>query len=66
MHKEPHQNSDPEKAFVWHVNKASDIIIKGVDATVIATGFGDLFFFPSKFIPGQSPKFPRQMEWFIV
>lgn len=48
-------------------NKASDTLVKDVGATNISTGAGNLlgFFPPSKFIPGQSPKTPRQMEWFI-
>lgn len=69
MHTEPHQNSDLEVILSGTlVNKASDSLVKDVSATNISTGFGNLlgfFFPPSKFIPGQSPKTPRQMEWFI-
>lgn len=42
---EPQQNSDVEEAFVWHVNKALDILVKVVGATNISTGFGNLKFF---------------------
>lgn len=47
MHVQSHQNSDLEEAFVWHLNKASDILVKVVGATNISTGFGNLvgFFF---------------------
>lgn len=62
IHKQPHQNSDLEKVFVQHVNKASDILVKGLGILF----FFFVFFFPSKFIPGQSPKSPRQMEWFVA